>query len=91
MDRNDKRVLRLARVIHHAKIDSCYFPNPDGKLKPGFRGYGATREAAHIREPFPDIRTKEFRTMNHHGQCHIDIAIDQAIAVLKFQQGDEGK
>jgi len=83
MDRNDKRVLRLARVLHHAKIDSCYFPT--GKLKPGVRGYGATREAAHIREPFPETHTKEFRTLNHHGQCHIDIAIDQAIAALKYQ------
>ena len=77
----DKRVLELARALHIARIESCYFPT--GNLTPDDKGYYSTVEAALQREPFPPVNTKEFRTMNHHGQAYIDIAVDQAKAVLK--------
>ena len=68
----DRELLELARVIYLARIESCY-------------GKGEFAERALSRAPFPPVDTKEFRTLYHHGQSWIDIAVDQAKAVRKHQ------
>lgn len=71
-------VLELARVIHIARLESCYIKGPqlDNAMK---------------LQPFPPVGSKELRELLHHGQSWIDIAIDQAKAVLRHQreQDDE--
>jgi hypothetical protein len=62
--------LKLARVLHIARMESCYIKGP-------------SLDSAMSRQPFPEVHTKEFRELHHHGQSWIDIAIDQAKAVQK--------
>lgn len=67
----EKRVLEIARIIHIAKLKSvcCNDEQFEKMLN---------------RQPFPEISTKEFRELNHHGQSWIEIAKDQAKAVVNF-------
>ena len=69
----DVRTLELARVIHIARLESCYI-----------KGEALDREMA--RQPFPEVHTKEFRVLYHARQSWIDIAIDPAKAVQKYIQ-----
>lgn len=70
----NKETLALARVIHIAKIEDCYFPNSDNPT--------TSIDAAMRREPWPTDR-KEFARLQQAGQPWIEIAIAQAVAVQK--------
>lgn len=75
-DRN--LILKVAREIHITRLKSCYFPNHDGYC--GF-------DAAYARQPWPENR-KDAERLLQDGQCYMEVAIDQAKAVLKLIEND---
>jgi hypothetical protein len=66
-------ILRLARVIHMARVEECSF-----KRHPGYTGYEATL----ARMPWPEDR-KEAARLIQAGQSWMDLAIAQARAVAR--------
>lgn len=74
----------LARTIYLAGIKSCWgkhgYDYAACEIKFDMKNY---RSSFAFIEKFPPIGSKQYREMRHHGWAHIDMAIDQARAVLK--------
>ena len=74
-----KTILKVAKAIHMAKIQACWFPDHEG-----FSG----QKAALLREPWPEDR-KEAERLLQAGQSWMDIAIKQAEAAIAAMKEGE--
>lgn len=82
MHKNEE-IYSLARQIYLSRIKSCY-GREAAEYAACINKESPSNLVSSFVKRFPDVSLKEFRTMLHHGQAHIDISIDQARHILKY-------